>query len=74
MLRYQNNAFRILGLRSNVSMHEIMKRVNEIKVKISLGMEIVYEYDFPWMGKLDRNEHSVINALQRLENPISRLD
>jgi LysM repeat protein len=47
-----------------------MKRVNEIKVKISLGMEIVYEYDFPWMGKLDRNEH---NALQRLENPISRL-
>ena len=73
MLRYQNNAFRILGLRSNVSMHEIMKRVNEIKVKISLGMEIVYEYDFPWMGKLDRNEHSVINALQRLENPISRL-
>ena len=73
MLRYQNNAFRILGLRPNVSMHEIMKRVNEIKVKISLGMEIVYEYDFPWMGKLDRNEHSVINALQRLENPISRL-
>ena len=73
MLRYQNNAFRILGLKPNVSMHEIMKRVNEIKVKISLGMKIVYEYDFPWMGKLDRNEHSVINALQRLENPISRL-
>jgi len=73
MLRYQNNAFRILGLRPNVSMHEIMKRVNEIKVKISLGMEIVYEYDFPWMGKLDRNELSVIDALQRLENPISRL-
>ena len=73
MLRYQNNAFRILGLRSNVSMNEIMKRVNEIKVKISLGMEIVYEYDFTWMGKLDRNEQSVINALQRLENPISRL-
>ena len=73
MLRYQNNAFRILGLRPNVSMHEIMERVNEIKVKISLGMEIVYEYDFPWMGKLDRNEYSVINALQRLENPISRL-
>jgi len=50
-----------------------MKRVNEIKVKISLGMEIIYEYDFPWMGKLDRNEFSVNNALQRLENPISRL-
>jgi hypothetical protein len=73
MFRYQNNAFRILGLKPNVSMREIMKRVNEIKVKISLGMEIVYEYDFSWMGTLDRNEHSIINALQRLENPISRL-
>lgn len=73
MLRYQNNAFRVLGLQPNVSMHEIMKRVNEIKVKKSLGMEIVYEYDFPWMGKLDRSEHNVINALQRLENPVSRL-
>jgi len=73
MLRYQNNAFRILGLKPNVSMRDIMKRVNEIKVKISLGMEIVYEYDFPWMGALDRNEHSIIKALQRLENPISRL-
>jgi len=50
-----------------------MKRVNEIKVKKSLGMDVIYEYDFPWMGKLDRSEHNVINALQRLENPVSRL-
>ena len=73
MLRYQNNAFRILGLKPNVSMQEIMQRVNEFKVKKSLGMDVVYEYDFPWMGPLDRSEQNVLNALQRLENPVSRL-
>ena len=73
MLRYQNNAFRILGLKPDASMKEIMHRVNEIKVKKSVGMDVVYDYDFMWMGPLDRSEQSVINALQRLENPISRL-
>jgi len=73
MLRYQNNAFRILGLNPNVSMKEIMQRVNEFKVKKSLDMDVVYEYDFPWMGPLDRSEQNVRNALQRLENPVSRL-
>lgn len=73
MFRYQNNAFRILGLEPNVSMKEITKRVNEIKVKISLGMDVEYKYDFPFMGPLVRDEQSVLKALQKLENPISRL-
>ena len=72
MLRYQNNVFRILGLKPNVSMQEIMQRVNEFKVKKSLDMDVVYEYDFPWMGPLDRSEQNVLNALQRLGNPVSR--
>ena len=73
MLRYQNNAFRILGLNPNVSMKEIMQRVNEFKVKKSLDMNVVYEYDFPWMGPLDRSEQNIRNALQSLDNPVSRL-
>lgn len=73
MLRYQNNAFRVLGLRTNASTTEIMQRVNEIKVKHSLNMDISYDFDFPWMGSVDRSEQNVINALQRLENPVSRL-
>lgn len=73
MLRYQNNAFRILGLKPNVSMQEIMQRINEFKVKKFLDMDVVYEYDFPWMGPLDKSEQNVLNALQRLENPVSRL-
>lgn len=73
MYRYQNSAFRIIGLTSNVSIKEIMQRVNEIKVKKSLGIDVSYEFDFSWMGQIDRSEQNVINALQRLENPINRL-
>jgi len=73
MFRYQNNAFRILGLEPDTSMKQIVHRVNEIKVKKSLGMDVVYDYDFMWMGPLDRSESSVINALQRIENPVARL-
>jgi len=73
MFRYQNNAFRILGLKPNASMKEITKRVNEIKVKISLGMNVEYDYDFTFMGPINRDEQNILNALQRLENPILRL-
>ena len=73
MFRYANNAFRVLGLRTDASTTDIMTRVNEIKVKHSLNMDISYDFDFPWMGNVDRSEQNVINALQRLENPVSRL-
>ena len=73
MYRYQNNAFRIIGLTSDVSIKEITQRVNEIKVKKSLDIDVSYEFDFSRMGQIDRSEQNVINALQRLENPITRL-
>ena len=73
MYRYQNNAFRVVGLTSDVSIKEITQRVNEIRVKKTLDIDVSYELDFDWIGKVDRSEQNVINALQRLENPISRL-
>lgn len=73
MYRYQNNAFRVMGLPADVSIKEMTQRVNEIRVKTSLNIDVSYEFDFAWMGRVDRSEQNVINALQRLENPISRL-
>jgi len=73
VFQYSKNAFRVLGLKSSASVQEITKRVNEIKVKTSLGIAISYEYDFPFMGVIDRDEQSILNAFQRLENPVSRL-
>jgi LysM repeat protein len=73
MYRYSNNAFRVLGLKPDASLPEIKKRVNEIKVKTSLGQDIRYEYDFPFLGPINREEENILNALQRLEDPITRL-
>ena len=72
MHRYQNNAFRILGLLPTVSTADVMRRANEIKVKQSLGIQVAYENDISWMGPLDRSEGNINNALQRLEDPVLR--
>ncbi len=73
MNKYQNNAFRVLGLMPNTDGKGILSRANEIKVKSSVGMDVSYDYDFPWMGPVDRSEENINNAVQRLENPVSRL-
>lgn len=72
MNRYQNNAFRVLGLPPNASGKDVLARANEIRVKSSVGMAVSFDYDFPWMGPVDRSEENINNAVQRLENPVSR--
>ena len=72
MNRYQNNAFRVLGLPSNASVQEVLARANEIKVKSSVGISVKFDYDFPWIGPIDRSEENLNNAVQRIENPVSR--
>lgn len=69
---YQNNPFRILGLWPNASAKEILSRANEIKVKSSVGIDVSFDFDFAWMGPVDRSEENINNAVQRLENPIFR--
>jgi len=73
MLRYKNNAFRVLGLTPEASFSDIMRRVDEIKVRHSVGADVSFPHDFAWMGAVDRSEESVTEALQRLENPSLRL-
>ncbi len=70
---YQNNAFRVLGLLTNATTAEIVARANEIKVKKSVNFDGGYEYDFPWLGVLDRSEENIASALQRLEDPVRRI-
>jgi hypothetical protein len=70
---YQNNAFRVLGLLTNVTTAEIMARANEINVKKSVDFDSGYEYDFPWLGPLDRSEENITSAVQRLEDPVRRI-
>lgn len=70
---YQNNAFRVLGLLTNVATKDIVARAEEIKAKKSVDVHEVYEYDFPWLGPLDRSEENISSAVQRLEDPVRRI-
>jgi len=73
MFRYQNNAFRVLGLLPDATLSQVRQRADEIKVKNDLGLEISLEYDFPLLGELDRSYENVISAVERLEHPLLRL-
>ncbi|MCC6759283.1 MAG: hypothetical protein IT395_06635, partial [Candidatus Omnitrophica bacterium] len=70
---YQNNAFRVLGLLTNASTQDIVSRAEEIKAKKSVDVHDVYEYDFTWLGPLDRSEENISSAVQRLEDPVRRI-
>ena len=70
---YQNNAFRVLGLLTNAGTKDIVSRAEEIKAKKSVDVHDVYEYDFPWLGPLDRSEENISSAVQRLEDPVRRI-
>lgn len=70
---YQNNAFRVLGLLTNATTSQVVARVNEIRVKSTVDFHEGYEFDFPWLGPLDRSEENVSAALQRLEDPVRRI-
>ena len=52
---------------------EIQLRADEICVRGKLGKTCRYEYDFPWMGPLDRSEEAVRDAAQRLSDPLRRM-
>ncbi len=71
--RYSQSAFRILGLPMTASGSEIQLRADEICVRGKLGKICQYEYDFPWMGPLDRSEETVRDAAQRLSDPLRRM-
>ncbi len=70
---YQNNAFRVLGLLTDVTTSQIVARANEIKVKKSVDLGAGYEYDFLWLGPIDRSEENITSAVQRLEDPVRRI-
>lgn len=70
---YTNNAFRMLGLPVTASNREIVQRVEELQTFIAIGQVPVYDYDLPWISKINRNENNIKRAVQTLEKTRSRL-
>jgi len=69
-----NNAYRILGLPVTSSKREIYRRIEEIQTYLKMDITPHYDSDFPWLGKLHRNEETVKKALRELDNPNTKLN
>lgn len=61
------NPFRLAGLMANASEKEIQKQKSKITKYASIGKQIDSEFDFPFLGKIDRSEESVKKAFSDIE-------
>jgi len=73
MKRYQNNAYRVLGLLPGATLTEIKQRADDLDIEMKLGTSPEYKYDFSFLGPIDRSYENIIGAVERLENPIAKL-
>lgn len=63
----QNNPYRVIGLLSNTSEREIQKQKSKITKYISIGKQVETEYDFPFLGEVNRNEKTINQAFSLVE-------
>lgn len=63
----KNNPYRILGLLGNSSERELQRQIATIKRFLEVGKNKVFEYDFPFLGEIDRNIEKVQEAASRIE-------
>lgn len=61
------NPFRILGLPSNTSEKELQKQLSIIKRYSEIGKNITSDFDFSFLGKLERNQDKVSRAASQIE-------
>jgi hypothetical protein len=63
----ENNPFRIIGILSNSSEKELQKQKSKITKYASIGKAIDSEYDFEFLGKVDRSESSISKSFSSVE-------
>jgi len=68
----KQNPFRILGLTGNTTEKELQKQLSKIKAYIRVGKEVSLDYDFRFLGELERNETEIQDASNRIEQAHKR--
>ncbi|WP_209332413.1 hypothetical protein [Lunatimonas salinarum] len=63
----QNNPYRIAGILSNATERELQKQKTKIKAYTKVGKEIKSDFDFQFLGNIDRTEESVNKAFSNVE-------
>lgn len=63
----RNNPYRILGLFGNSSEKELQKQIATIKRFAEVGKLKAFDYDFPFLGEVDRSAEKVQEAASKIE-------
>lgn len=63
----QDNPYRIAGILANSSEKELQKQKSKITKYASIGKKVDSEYDFPFLGVVDRSENSINKAFSGIE-------
>lgn len=69
----KNNPFRLLGLPANASERELQKQLSIIKRFVEVKQDKSFDYDFTFLGPLNRNEASVKEAANKIEQSTNRV-
>lgn len=63
----QDNPYRIVGILANSSEKELQKQKSKITRYASVGRQVNSEFDFPFLGNVDRSESSIAKAFSGIE-------
>lgn len=63
----QDNPYRIAGILANASEKEIQKQKSKISRYASIGRPVESEFDFAFLGGVDRSENSINKAFSSIE-------
>ena len=70
----RNNPYRIVGILSNASAGELQKQKKKIIAYISVGKEIKSDFDFKFLGNVNRTEDSVNKAFSNIEQNLDKVN
>ena len=73
MIEIYNNPFCILGITINAGEREIQKQLTKAKRFSEVGKPLIFDTDYPFIGKIDRNSTSISKASNDISQPIDRL-
>jgi len=69
----KKNPFRILGVTANASERTIQKQISIIKRYSEIGKTPILEYDFEFIGPINRNQEIIKNAAGKIEQDYNKL-
>jgi len=68
-----DNPFRILGLLVNSTEKELQRQLSRLKAYANVGKSVALEYDFEYLGEVERTTENIFDAASRIEQARDKL-